>query len=282
MFKLSEAKHFIGGTVSSLIAKTLTAPLDIIKLFQQVRNNNKCELMHRIQDDGYRALWRGNTIGVINQCLYSGIRFYVSHRFPLSVYGKRKLKPAEMALNGAVSGLIAQASVYPLDFIRTRMILMPHKYRSFLPTCNAIINKQGILGLWTGLTPTIVGALPYESSKYLIYNWLKQNYQTATGNVYVTPLMNSIFGTVSSMVSQSIAYPFETVRKKMMVSDKDGNPIYKTMTECFKETYKESGISGFYKGILINTIKSIPYSALEYTLYDEILLRVEDKIEKII
>jgi hypothetical protein len=85
----------------------------------------------------------------------------------------------------------------------------------------------------------------------------------------VQPLANAVLGGIAGIVSQSVAYPFETVRKLMMLTDPDGRKIYRSMTECFLSVYRNEGIDGFFKGMGLNTLKVIPFSALQYTLYDE-------------
>jgi hypothetical protein len=92
-------------------------------------------------------------------------------------------------------------------------------------------------------------------------------------------------GGIAGIVSQSIAYPFETVRKLMMLTDVNGKKRYATMTQCFLSVYRSEGIEGFFKGIGLNTLKVIPFSALQYTLYDEAckamlwLRRIEQELE---
>ncbi|KAH0790941.1 hydrogenosomal membrane protein 31 precursor [Histomonas meleagridis] len=180
-------------------------------------------------------------------------------------------------INGLKRG-VSQVSMYPLDFIRTRMIISPDKYKGFFQSCALVYKEQGFSGFWTGLKPTIVGAIPYESSNHLIYSWLKQQSFIKTNKVATIP-RNLLFGTIAGIVSQALAYPFETVRRRMMVCESDGKPKYNSMKECFQKTYKEEGIKAFYKGIGVNTVKCIPYSALQYALYEE-MLKVEDYLIK--
>ena len=42
------------------------------------------------------------------------------------------------------------------------------------------------------------------------------------------------------------------------------------MTDCILKIYTQQGIKGFYKGIMINSVKSIPEIAIKFTVYDYI------------
>jgi hypothetical protein len=180
-------------------------------------------------------------------------------------FGRQKQGSFEAALTGAVAGVISQTVCYPLDFLRTRMIVYPDRYRSLWHATWKVTNEEGFLALWTGLVPTIAGSIPYEGSQLVVYEKLRQMY----GRRKVTRWVNAGFGIAAGIVSQSVSYPFETVRKLMMLTDDKGSKIYKSMGECFASVYEKDGVVGFFRGLGLNTLKVIPFSALQYTLYEE-------------
>jgi solute carrier family 25 phosphate transporter 23/24/25/41 len=248
-----------------MLARSIVYPIDVIKLLTQVGTDNldfvdSCRRLFR--ERGLFAFWRGNMISIVNQGFYTGIKFFVIKELH-TMFGNRQLSIAESAFIGAAAGIASQAALYPLDFLRTRMVLYPTAYTSFWQATTKIASEEGFFALWTGLLPTLAGSIPYEGSQYVVYDKLRQK------RGRVTPLTNAINGTIAGIVSQSIAYPFETVRKLMMITNADGTKMYQSMTECFAKVYENEGIGGFFRGLGINTFKVIPFSALQYTLYDE-------------
>ena len=270
--KLTRQDNFICGTFSGFLARTLTSPLDVIKLLIQVGKKGEsisdcCRDIYKRQ--GLLGFWNGNTISVMNQGFYSGIKFFVVKEITSYTGNHVNASTVESAITGAVAGLISQATVFPMDLIRTRIIVHPKKYTGFFQAARMIVQEEGVTSLWSGLLPTIVGSIPYESSQYLVYGQLRQ-FSVNRENKPLSPLQNAVFGTMAGMISATVAYPFESVRKLMMVTDENGNKLYHSMIGCIKEVVKKDGIQGLYRGVGLNAFKVIPYSALQYTLYDEV------------
>lgn len=270
--RLSRSGNFAAGIVSGMLARTLSSPFDVVKVLVQVAEDGK-SLGQSVQDlykrGGLRAFWTGNTVSILNQGYYSGVKFFIIKELKTLMGNKKNWTGAESAFTGAVAGVIAQAALYPMDLVRTRMIVYPGKYDSLWQATKRIVTEEGILSLWTGLKPTVIGSIPYEGSNYFIYDIFRQLYIRKTGTKTISPKTNAVLGTAAGMASQAVAYPFEVVRRLMMLTNPDGSKMHSSMRACFKKVYKEEGIAGFFKGIGLNTIKVIPFSALQYTLYDE-------------
>jgi hypothetical protein len=270
---LSRWDNYMAGQLSGMLARSIVYPMDVIKLLTQVGTDDlsfvdSCRQLFR--ERGLFAFWRGNMVSIVNQGFYTGIKFFVIKELH-AMFGNRRSTAAESAFIGAAAGVVSQAALYPLDFLRTRMVLYPTVYTSFWQATRKIASEEGFFALWTGLLPTLAGSIPYEGSQYVVYDTLRQK------SGHVTPLTNAVIGTIAGIVSQSVAYPFETVRKLMMITAPDGKKIYGSMTECFAKVYEKEGIGGFFRGLGVNTLKVVPFSALQYTLYDEmcsLLLRL--------
>jgi hypothetical protein len=132
-----------------------------------------------------------------------------------------------------------------------------------------VIREEGITALWTGLLPTFVGSIPYEGSQFLVYDGLRSTYMRRSGIKEISPFINSILGGAAGVVSQTVAYPFEIVRRLMMLTDDQGRHLYSSMGECFRKVWEKEGIQGFYRGLVFNAVRVIPFSMLQYTVYDE-------------
>merc|ERR1712174_51738 len=76
-------------------------------------------------------------------------------------------------------------------------------------------------------------------------------------------------GSFSSICGQIVAYPMQVMRTKLQSQGqtinlklKDGTlisktcPEYKGIADCFETTMLESGVKGFYKGIMPNFMKA--------------------------
>merc|ERR1712008_591212 len=70
--------------------------------------------------------------------------------------------------------------------------------------------------------------------------------------------------------SVTIAYPFDTVRRRLMMMSGENEKMYKGTLDCWRKIAKDEGMKAFYKGNFTNVIRSIG-CALVLVLYDEII-----------
>jgi len=268
--ELSGVDTFLAGLVSGVLARTLVCPFDVVKLLVQVDSRDR-GFLHSVRvlydRAGIKAFWTGNWVGLSNQGLYSATKFLMIKELrPL--FGSRAQR-FRAAASGALAGAIAQAALYPMDLVRTRIILYPGRYSSFFQAAGRIIAEDGVTALWTGLAPTIVGSIPYEGTNYLVYDGIRSLWLRRGEDRRMTPLANAVIGAAAGLVSQAVAYPFEVVRRLMMMTGDDGRRLYGSMGEGFKDVWGREGLKGLFRGLKWNTVKAIPFAALQYTLYDE-------------
>lgn len=85
--------------------------------------------------------------------------------------------------------------------------------------------------------------------------------------IYVTWAIAQVVTTTASF----IAYPFDTVRRRMMMqSGRNANEIiYKSALDCWMKISRLEGARAFYNGAFTNTLRGIG-GAIGLVLYDEI------------
>ena len=67
-----------------------------------------------------------------------------------------------------------QAATYPLDRARAVMAVTPsEKYRSLLRVFMGIRGEEGARALYRGITPTLLGVIPYAGTSFFTYETLK-------------------------------------------------------------------------------------------------------------
>ena len=78
--------------------------------------------------------------------------------------------------------------------------------------------------------------------------------------------------TVSSGI---VAYPLDTVRRRMMMSSGEANKFNSSFT-CMSQMYKEHGMKSFYGGVLANVMRGVTGAGV-LTIYDYIQLALFGK-----
>lgn len=80
-----------------------------------------------------------------------------------------------------------------------------------------------------------------------------------------------IFFQAVTTVAGIVSYPFDTVRRRMMMQSgrAKGDILYKSTLHCWSTIYNSEGGSAFFKGAFSNVLRGTG-GALVLVLYDEI------------
>ena len=160
--------------------------------------------------------------------------------------------------------------VYPLDFARTRLgVDIGRKghtqFKSLTHCFTSIIRTDGVRGLYNGIGVSLVSIFSYRGMYFGFFDTGKKlipDYQR------LSFFKKFLFAQFVTMFSETVNYPFDTVRRRMMMNSGLEKPIYNSTVECFRKIYKNEGMNGFFKGNLSNMLRSIS-SSLVLVLYDQ-------------
>lgn len=284
-------KDFLAGGIAAAISKTAVAPIERVKLLLQVQHVSKqitkeaqykgiIDCFVRIpREQGFLSFWRGNLANVIRYFPTQALNFAFKDKYKtLFLGGVDKNKQfwryflGNLASGGA-AGATSLCFVYPLDFARTRLAADVGKAsgREFtgLGNCIAKIFKHdGLIGLYRGFVVSVQGIIIYRAAYFGFFD-------TAKGMLpdpKHTPIVISwMIAQTVTMVSGIISYPFDTVRRRMMMQS--GLPqdqrSYKNTGHCWVTIMKGEGPKAFFKGAFSNIIRGTG-GALVLVLYDEI------------
>jgi len=272
------------GGIAGGIAKTVIAPLDRSKIFFQTNETRNYRfryalrwLKHGYRTEGLLSLWRGNTATLARIVPYSAINFMSFEQY------KKLLKVEDAGspgyhrfIAGSMAGSTGQLLTYPLDRARAVMAVTPGKqYRNLaLVFCN-IYKEEGFLALYRGLTPTLLGVIPYAGTSFFTYETLKgyavrRKGGDATHPMLPSPLERLAAGAVAGLLGQTASYPLDIVRRRMQTGRQLGKGNkYKTVVGTLLTVYRSEGIyRGWYKGLSMNLIKGPVAVSIAYTVND--------------
>ncbi|XP_054155146.1 ADP,ATP carrier protein 2-like isoform X2 [Oppia nitens] len=288
---VSFAKDFIAGGVSAAISKTAMAPIERVKLLLQVQHVSKqieesqrykgiIDAFVRIpKEQGIVSFWRGNLANVIRYFPTQALNFAFKDKYKKIFLGGVDKNTqffrwfvGNLASGGA-AGATSLCFVYPLDFARTRLaadIGKSETDRQFkgLGDCLVKVYKSdGLVGLYRGFVVSVQGIIIYRAAYFGLFDTAKGMLEDPKN----TPLLISWFiAQVVTTVSGIVSYPFDTVRRRMMMQS--GLPknerMYKSTVHCWGKIAKTEGSKAFFRGALSNVFRSTG-GALVLVLYDE-------------
>ena len=166
-------------------------------------------------------------------------------------------------LSGGLAGATSLTIVYPLDFTRTRLATDTHKRFKGMGHClTSIAKSDGICGLYRGFGISVVAIFFYRASFFGLYDTAKRTFPTD----YKIIKLSMAF--VVTTISGIIAYPIDSVRRRMMMQSGAAEKQYTSTVNCITKTYAKEGFNGFFKGCLSNVLRGAGAS-LVLVLYDE-------------
>jgi Mitochondrial carrier protein len=243
-----------------------------------------------IQKEGILGLWAGNGANLLRVFPAKAVVFSTNDMYKKML---RKLSGGSNSsvvafLAGGFAGVTATAMTYPLDFARGRISgklagaggesnssggtnKRPQKvYSGITRTLVLTIKDEGIMALYKGVTPTVLGALPYEGIKFgtvgLLEKWFPTR-QDQPASYYVTRKM--MMGGMGGVMAGLITYPNDTVRRLLQMQGSRGTTAeYSGYWDCVTKTFKQHGIARFYRGVGINTVRMLPNVAIQFGSYE--------------
>jgi len=133
--------------------------------------------------------------------------------------------------------------IHPLEVLRVRVATdfgdkTKRRYRGMFNAAGSLVKNGGIRSLYKGYLPLTTFALVQHNMFGLIADKGQK-----------TPFDIGVW-----FLSDIILYPLMVVGRRMMMTP--DNPVgrYNTMMECFRGTYQQFGMKGFYKGFQITML----------------------------
>merc|ERR1711990_738399 len=282
-------KDLAAGGVSGSIAKTATAPIERVKLLIQTQDANPRIMSGEVPrytgivncftrvstEQGIGSFWRGNTANIVRyfptQAFNFAFKDTIKGMFPS--YNPKEAFWPFFAVNMASGGLAGAGSlliVYPLDFARTRLAadVGSNKTREFtgLVDClTKIASRSGPMALYQGFGVSVQGIIVYRGSYFGLYDTGKGALLTKDSSF----IFKFIVAQVATNAAGVLSYPFDTVRRRLMMTSGAGKKLYNGTADAFMKIYAQEGIGAFFKGAFSNVLRGVG-GALVLVMYDEI------------
>ncbi|OWM68014.1 nicotinamide adenine dinucleotide transporter 1, chloroplastic [Punica granatum] len=179
------------------------------------------------------------------------------------------------AAAGASAGAMAATFVCPLDVIKTRLQVhgLPpgHKGSIIITSLQNIVKKEGLKGMYRGLSPTILALLPnwavyftvYERLKGLLHSDDDRDSQLSTG-------ANMIAAAGAGAATAISTNPLWVVKTRLQTQGMRTDVVpYKGVLSALTRITYEEGIRGLYSGILPSLV-GVSHVAIQFPAYEKI------------
>ncbi|KAF3135420.1 ADP/ATP carrier protein [Orbilia oligospora] len=177
------------------------------------------------------------------------------------------------AVAGATGAVLANATVYPLDIVKTRLQVQvkkrtvqtdgvlvsedpekqtpavpePEHYASTMDAIRKIKKKEGLSGLYAGMPGSLIGVASTNFAYFYWYTFVRTYYisvQAAQGNLSTVAELS--LGAVAGALAQLFTIPVAVVTTRQQTSEKENR---KDLITTAKDVIGEDGWTGLWSGL---------------------------------
>ena len=195
-------------------------------------------------------------------------------------------------ISGATAGTASAIITCPLDVIKTKLqaqgafrILDPsptgpsgrEMYRGMLGTAKTIVRQDGLIGMYRGLSPMLLGYLPTWAVYMTIYDRTKDRFyrngwHKDPRDLYLSRVYSSVFAGACSTIATNPIWVIKTrmmsqVSRSASKSARAAPWHYNSTLDAAQKMYKSDGIRAFYSG-LAPALLCLTHVAIQFPLYE--------------
>ncbi|CAH8632979.1 unnamed protein product [Schistosoma curassoni] len=274
---LSFAENFLLSGAAAVIAKTVAAPIERVKLL--VQNQDEMIKQGRLdkpytgvidctvrtfRQEGILPFWRGNLPNCLRYFPTQALNFAFKDKVK-SAFKQNKDDPYVVAfyknvVSGGAAGALSLVFVYSLDYARTRLANDnksakkggTREFNGLVDVYAKTFKSDGIAGLYRGFVISCVGIIVYRGFYFGLYDTLKPIFLGPDAGVAISFCL----GYGVTVTSGLISYPIDTIRRRMMMTS--GQAVkYKSSIHCATEILKNEGPMSFMKGAGANILRGV-------------------------
>ena len=271
-----------------MCGQTVAHPMDTIKVRIQISNsmrtplssNPLSQLYQIAKTEGFRSLYKGYDCALFTQATYGTTRLGI-YKILFDYCEKHNsngrttmLQKLTMTWTAGVIGALA-GNPAVLSTIRFQAdSLLPESqqrnYRHFGEALISIIQTEGPLALWRGVTSFAIRAGLMSMSQIGSFEILKEAFVDIRGGKddFFSHLAAIAITTVIMCVT---GLPMDNVMVKLMncqLKKSTGEPRYTGILHCITNTLRTEGFSGFYTGFSATYFRDTPHTIVTLMVLD--------------
>ncbi|XP_031231085.1 calcium-binding mitochondrial carrier protein SCaMC-1-like isoform X4 [Mastomys coucha] len=212
-------KRLVAAGIASVITRTCTAPLDRMKVMMQVPSSKMSKMSlvrmfkQMVKEGGLFSLWRGNGVNVFKIAPETAIKIGAYEQFKkLLSFDDVHIGVLQRFIAGCMAGATSQTCVYPMEVIKTRLILgKTGEYSGIIDCFRKLLKREGIQAFSKGYVPNLLSIIPYAGLQLTIfesYGKGKRSPWCSSSGKYTPKKGRRGFSGVSPLMSSSCFPPW--------------------------------------------------------------------------
>ncbi|KAJ4482454.1 mitochondrial carrier domain-containing protein [Lentinula aciculospora] len=167
----------------------------------------------------------------------------------------------ESLVAGGAAGTAVDLLFFPIDTLKTR-----------LQSAQGFAHAGGFRGVYKGIGSVVVGSAPGAAAFFCTYDTLKK---TVPFHDHLAPVSHIVSASLGEITACLIRVPTEVIKTRMQTSSYGTGLSSLTAARIL---WTSNGIKGFYKGFGITVMREIPFTSLQFPLYEFLKLRLSNAL----
>jgi solute carrier family 25 (mitochondrial citrate transporter), member 1 len=265
----------LSGGIAGGLETIVIWPTEYTKTLLQLQINNQTPkykgmidcATQQINKYGAVGLYRGMVPALGFAIPKAGIKFgsfSFFHNLIIKNTNNEKT-PIKNLTAGMMAGVTeAILVVTPQETIKTKLIEMNN---GFYNGIKIILKNEGVLGIYTGLMPTILKQSTNQGLRFMSYGIYKNAITNINGNQQITTYQSFIGGMIGGTISTLCNNPIDVVKTRMQGLN---SHQYNNTLNCIRIIIKKEGVYAFYNGIIPRLMRVIPGQGIIFASYEKI------------
>jgi solute carrier family 25 S-adenosylmethionine transporter 26 len=164
---------------------------------------------------------------------------------------------------GGLAGTAVDLLFFPIDTVKTR-----------LQSAQGFVKAGGFRGIYKGVGSVVVGSAPGAAAFFSTYEAMKHSIPL---HDQLAPVKHMLSASVAEVAACLIRVPTEVIKTRMQTS------MYGASTSSFKAAtlvLQHDGVRGFYRGFLTTIMREIPFTSLQFPLYEFLKYRLSKHLDR--
>eukprot|EP00730_Choanoeca_flexa_P006068 TRINITY_DN12077_c0_g2_i19.p1 TRINITY_DN12077_c0_g2~~TRINITY_DN12077_c0_g2_i19.p1 ORF type:complete len:301 (+),score=61.08 TRINITY_DN12077_c0_g2_i19:1532-2434(+) len=186
-----------------------------------------------------------------------------------------QLTASRLALGG-MSSMMAATCTHPLDLLKVRMqtnkaaVKAGSKPPGLFPTAKGVVAKEGIRGLYRGLSASLLRQGTYSSTRFASYDYFKSRLIASRGRDLVT-WERFVVAMAAGGLGGIVGTPADVCNVRMQDDGRlppEQRRNYKNVVDAIFRIVRTEGISSLYAGLGPNIQRAMLMTAGQLASYD--------------
>ncbi|KAG5419932.1 DIC1 [Candida metapsilosis] len=170
---------------------------------------------------------------------------------------------------------------HPLDLAKVRLQTAAVPGQSLVGMLYRIITREGVFKIYSGLTASLLRQATYSTTRFGIYEGLKEYYIKQTNNSHPGTLVLVPISMVAGAMGGFVGNPADVVNIRMQndstlpVSQRRN---YRNAVDGLYKICKNEGVQSLFRGLFPNLVRGVLMTASQVVTYDIAKVFLIDKV----